>query len=130
MRIITTSVLLIGVLAIPMATAAPALAGTNAVSRHYETGDPSCSNLRSTAKFFHSGDKVTAGDNCADGWGAQAETLIVDTGNHKLCYNGSGAGTTKTCNYNFGEGRVGVILAMSVDNGHFRGSGNQAAFVA
>ncbi|CAM3176073.1 hypothetical protein NODU109028_01820 [Nocardioides dubius] len=105
-------------------TMSPAMAGLSNTSVHRETGSSACSdNLRNRARFVHDTDNLKAIDDCADGWGAESE-LLLQTGTYRLCYNGSGNGTTVTCNYNFAEGILGEILARSVDNGDFRGSGD------
>lgn len=119
----------LGVAAASLVVATPAMAGTNATSSHYESGDPDCSdNLRNRATFIHTSDNVRAVDDCADGWGAESEVLL-NNGVHRVCYNGAGNGTTGTCNYEFAEGVLGQILARSVDNGAFRGSGDPKPFI-
>lgn len=111
------------VLAGTMIVVPPASAGQSNTSAHYESGSSACSdNLRNRARFVDDTDNLKSTDDCADGWGAESELLLV-TGTYRLCYNGSGNGTTGTCYYNFVEGIPGDILARSVDNGNFRGSG-------
>jgi hypothetical protein len=125
--LIRTSALALGIAASSL-TVAPALAGTNATSSHYESGNANCpDNLRNRAKFLHLSDDVQSVDDCSDGWGAESE-LLLNNGVYRLCYNGGGNGTTKTCYYDFAENVYGNLLARSVDNGDFRGSGNVVGF--
>lgn len=101
-----------------------ASAGVSNTASHEEPGSSACpDDLRNRARFVHDTDNLKAIDDCADGWGAESE-LLLSSGTHRVCYNGTGNGTTVTCNYNFTEGLAGSILARSIDNGDFRGSGD------
>lgn len=127
--LIRTMIIPAGALA-AISLAPPALAGTNVYAPHYEHGNPSCyQNLRNGGQFYHSNDTVQSIDNCADGWGSKIEATIVVTGNTKFCYNIKGSGTSTTCDYNFVEGRVGMLRAWSVDSDIEKGAGDWYAFL-
>lgn len=120
---------LAGVIVGTLLTAPAATAGLSATSLHKENGSSACpDNWRNRARFIHETDNLKAIDDCADGWGAESE-LLLQSGAYRMCYNGGGNGTTNTCYYNFAEGVVGEILARSVDNGSFRGSGPVALII-
>lgn len=128
MRSVLLGVAVLSAAAAPL-VAAPAHAGVSNTSYHYLSGDSSCpDNLRNRGQFVDSTDNVRSIDDCADGWGADTE-LLLSSGTYKRCYNTSGDGTTKVCDFEFTEGKSGQILARSLDNGAFKSSGDPAYIV-
>ncbi|MGK4593772.1 hypothetical protein [Amycolatopsis sp. w19] len=55
------------------------------------------------------GDRVTVRDHCADGNPVMARVQMTVNGTPRLwtCYNHSGGGTTKVCDFDWPEGYVG-----------------------
>lgn len=105
--------------------AAPAHAGTSNTSFHRLAGNPNCddSNLRNRGRFVHTTDNLRSSDDCPDGWGADTE-IALENGRSERCYNQGGDGTTRVCDFEFAEGLMGQILAISLDAGKFKSSGD------
>ncbi|EFL35424.1 predicted protein [Streptomyces viridochromogenes DSM 40736] len=87
------------------------------------------------ACFYSYGDKLTVTDMLGDGYRTVSVWKLTDRANDNKvirtgeCHNYSGAGTTKTCNYNFPEGTYGassrylIIFSSESRNGPYEKTG-------
>jgi hypothetical protein len=131
MRWLVVGITVLGIASTSLIGVAPANAGQSATAPHYEPGGANCGadGLRNRLSFNHTSDDLTQRDDCQDGWGAYGEILITVSGRHEVCNNLGGNGTALGCPFDFGENKIGVILASSYDGSQFKGSGNQYAII-